>query len=231
MDFAPTAHRPGPWFQSHRVLSLSVAGLLFAAISISKVYVDTTGAAMTILFVLPIALLAVTFGLRGGLAGATLGFLLFAGFALFHDSGAHGVVGWLARATAMFLLGGLLGEATDRARMHEQRALYEQRRRYELEVSARRQRAAMEINDSLIQGIAAAKWLAEDGHYEEALKLLGDTIERGERLVSAMLAQTSTESIPSVLMPLEHDGQPEQPSVLRPGARPPSGRRARQVTR
>jgi hypothetical protein len=74
----------------------------------------------------------------------------------------------------------LLGEATDRMRRTE-----EERRK--LEAAALLHREAIEINDSLVQGMAAAKWALEAGSTEAGLKTLDDTIARAHDLVSGLI--------------------------------------------
>jgi hypothetical protein len=160
---------------------------LFAVVSILQWFNDGSGQAIAVLYVLPIALLGVTLGERGGLAGATSGFVLFAVFEVVHSSGDIDATGWVVRAVAMFLLGGLLGHATDRTAVSEQAALDEQRRRCQLEEENHRYAEAIEINDSLIQEIVAAKWKVEQGLTDQAAEMLSATIATGERMVVELL--------------------------------------------
>ena len=81
---------------------------------------------------------------------------------------------------ALILLGGLLGDAADRLRRSEA-AL----RR--LEAAAQRHRDAAEINDSIVQRVAAAKWALEAGRPERALDIIADTIEIAQELVAELL--------------------------------------------
>jgi hypothetical protein len=97
-----------------------VAVGLFVVVSLVQWFNDGSGQAIAVLYVLPIALIAVTLGERGGLAGATVGFVLFAVFEIIHSYGDIDATGWAVRAVAMFLLGGLLGRATDRTLASEQ---------------------------------------------------------------------------------------------------------------
>ena len=88
--------------------------------------------------------------------------------------------GWASRVVPLLLLGVLLGEATDRMRRTEddRRALVS---------AALLHREAIEINDSLVQGIAAAKWALEAGNDEASLKTLDDTLARAHDLVSDLI--------------------------------------------
>jgi K+-sensing histidine kinase KdpD len=164
-----------------------VAVGLFVVVSLLQWFNDGSGQAIAVLYVLPIALLAVTLGERGGLAGATVGFVLFAVFEIFHSYGDIDATGWAVRAVAMFLLGGLLGQTTDRTLASEQLALEEQRKRSQLEETNRRYAEAASIHDSLIQEMVAAKWMIERGETDQAAQVLTTTIATGERMVAELL--------------------------------------------
>jgi K+-sensing histidine kinase KdpD len=185
---------------------MGVALALFVGVSILEWFNDVSGHAIAVLYVLPIALLAVAFGLRGGLVAAAAGFALFAVFEVLHSSGDIDADGWVVRAVAMFLLGGLLGRATDQAVASEAAALAEQRRRHQLEESNHRYGEAMEISDSLLQQMVAAKWMVEQGRSDQAVDVLTATIERGEQIVAALLPKR-------VSVPPERVPVPPEPSA------------------
>jgi len=187
--------RTTPWYRLRPGGAVVVAIGLFAVVSILQWFVDGSGQAIAVLYVLPIALLAVTFGERAGLIGATTGFVLFAVFEIVHSSGDIDATGWAVRAIAMFLLGGLLGHATDRTTASERAALDEQRERCRLEEANHRYAEAIEINDSLIQEVVAAKWKVEQGQTEQAAEILTATIATGERIVAELLPRR-VEAIP-----------------------------------
>ena len=48
-------------------------------------------------------------------------------------------------------------------------------------------RQAVEINDSLLQGMAAAKWALEAGRADVGLERLSDAIVSGQQLVSGLI--------------------------------------------
>ena len=87
----------------------------------------------------------------------------------------------------MLLLGVLLGRATDQTLVSERAALYQERRRCELEEANSRYAEAVEINDSIIQELVAAKWMVELGQTEKAADVLTETIVRGEHMVAKLL--------------------------------------------
>lgn len=173
------SRRREPWFDLHPVLALSVAVVLFVVILVFSVTVDRTADSLSVLYVLPVSLVAFAFGVRGGLlAGAVaVGFLVI--WSASSDL-EFGVLGWVSRVVPLLLLGLLVGSSSDRIR--------EARRaeRYALAV-ALVQRDAAEINDSVVQGLAAAKWLLESGQVDRAMGVLDDTAEQAQSLVSRVL--------------------------------------------
>ncbi len=207
------------WYRAHPALALPIAGLLFAAISALRVAVGN-GETATVLYVLPIALLAVTYGRWGGWSGSALGLVLFSIFAAIGGPEEIDVTGWATRVVAMVLLGGLLGHAVDGSRALERRLLDEQRRRLELEEAERREREALEINDSIIQGMVGAKWLAEGGEAESAATLLDRTIEQGQRLVSELLTRAAPGADAWVVRSGEAGGKAAAAGPAAPSASP-----------
>jgi glucose-6-phosphate-specific signal transduction histidine kinase len=176
-----------PWPLVHPMAAAGVAGGLFVAIAGLRFSVEGHADAVSMLFVLPIALLAVAFGIRGGLVGAVAGIGLLVLWSVATGATELSIVGWLTRVTALFLLGGLLGSSTDRLMASERRARLEQAQRMRLEEDRRRQVEALEINDMIVQGIAAAKWAAEAGQIDRAIEVLASTLEVSQELVAGIL--------------------------------------------
>jgi hypothetical protein len=131
--------------------------------------------------VLPVALAALAFGLWAGLAAGLTGVGVIVVWAASAGT-VYGPIGWTARVVPLMLLGGLLGDASDRLL----RAEAERRR---VEAAALLYREAIEINDSLVQGMAAARWALESGRVEEGLKTLDVTIVQAQDLVSGLIRQ------------------------------------------
>lgn len=135
------------------MVAVSIAASIFvAALSLALLkgaYTDASAG----LYVFPVALLAVTFGRSVGVAAGMLGVVLIAVEAIVQD-GTLTPIAWVAQALPMLILGALLGDASDRLRWAE----IERRR---LEAGALLHREAIEINDSLVQGMAAARWSLE----------------------------------------------------------------------
>ncbi|MFF0341649.1 hypothetical protein [Kribbella sp. NPDC004875] len=170
-----------PWFRQHPRIVLAVAGLLFASVLLLRVFAGELVDASTLLFTLPVALIAVAFGLRAGMAAGALAVVLVVIWVVTTDT-TLSAVGWISRLVPEILLGLLLGDASDRLR----RADAERRR---LESGALLYREAIEINDSLVQGMAAARWALEAGRTEAGLKTLDETLGQAQELVSDLIRQ------------------------------------------
>ena len=174
-----TAGGPGPWFRRRPAAGIVVAGVLYAGIFALRMTTGGPSEATTMFFVLPIALLALMYGLAGGLAGGLVSVALVVAWAL-AEHVALSPVGWATRVVPMLLLGGLLGHAADRLRRSEEERL-------RLDQAAHWHRQAVEINDSIVQGLAAAKWALEAGNTDSALRIISGTLAHAETLVSQLL--------------------------------------------
>ncbi len=177
----------GPWYRSSATAPLLVAFGLFVVVTVVHVIANGTGEAVDILYALPVALLAMSFGLRGGLIGAVIGFSLFAVVELVDGTGDIDATGWISRAAGLFLLGVLLGRASDQLEAGRLRAIAEAEERQRLEERARRQAEGLEISDSILQHLAVVKWMIEAGQKDEAVGILTSTMATGERMVAELL--------------------------------------------
>jgi K+-sensing histidine kinase KdpD len=168
-----------PWFQRRPWLVVLVASLLFVLIFAVRLLSGDSRDAISMLFVLPVALLAMTGGLRAGAVGGVIAVALVATWVTVTQTHLT-APGWTSRAVPLLLVGVLLGDASDRLRRAEIG-------RRQLEAAVLMHRQAIEINDSLVQGMAAAKWAMEAGRTAAAIEALDDTLVRGNRLVSTLL--------------------------------------------
>jgi hypothetical protein len=160
-----------------------VAASLFAGVLVLRFSVAGAEDSISVLYVLPVALLAVTFGFRVGVAAGVAAMGLLVAWVMFrHETLSE--LGWLSRATPLLLLGALVGFASDRMREADRT------QRYAVAV-ALLQREAAEINDSIFQGLAATKWLLEAGEVERGLVTLEQTMITAQQLVSRMLGSNS----------------------------------------
>jgi K+-sensing histidine kinase KdpD len=176
-----------PWFRAHRLVAAEVILATSIAVFVLQMLDGHASDAVALLYVLPISLAATAFGLAGGLAGASAAYMAFA-FVTFGSSTAQvGLDGWISRGAAMFLLGGLLGRATDQSRRADRLALEHQRSRLVTEERNRRLGEAIELSDSILQQIAAAKWMIEQGDSTRAVGLLASALRSGQQMVGELL--------------------------------------------
>jgi hypothetical protein len=168
-----------PWFRARPSLVLGVAVVLYLSVFLLRISVGGPADAINMLYALPIGLVALAFGRTAGVMAGLLGVALVAAWVLI-DGIDLSALGWASRILPMLLLGALLGDASDRL------AEADARQRV-LEAAAQRQRDATEVNDTLVQGMAAAKWALEAGRYESGLKTLEETLQVGHELVSKLM--------------------------------------------
>jgi K+-sensing histidine kinase KdpD len=173
-------HEAAPWFRRRPELALAVAAALYTGVFVLRLVVDGAVEAVSLLFVLPIALVAVSFGRRAGIVAGFVGVGLLLAW-LTVEGESLSAVAWVARITPMVLLGVLLGGASDRL---QEAAAADHR----LALAELRQREAAEINDAIVQRLAAAKWALESGDVARADALLIESIETAEALVRELLA-------------------------------------------
>lgn len=195
-----------PWFRAHPGLALAVAGALYAAVLTLRLLDGTAGDAYSLLYALPVALLATTFGLRAGTLAGLVAVGLTVLWAVVQDVSLS-PTGWASRVVPLLLIGVLLGHATSR----ERRADVERRR---LEEAARLHREAIEINDSLVQGMAAARWSLDAGRVDAGMQILDETIVRAHDLVSDLIRRADMGARAEPL-----DGRHDSPRH----GRPPTG--------
>ena len=179
----PTAARRAPtlapWFRRWPGKAAWLAAALFVTVLVVRLLEPSPDVPVGLLYSLPVALAAVAFGRTAGLLAGGLGIALTSAWAL--AAGAeYGVLSWAARTVPLLLLGGLLGDAFDRLVRSEARARQEH-------AAALNARAAVELNDTVVQGLAAAKWALEAGRSERGLEIVSETLDHSQRLVSQLL--------------------------------------------
>jgi K+-sensing histidine kinase KdpD len=168
-----------PWFRDRPEWTVAVAAALFAAVFAVRLAAGEPDDAVNMLYALPVGLVALAFGRVAGIVAGVLAVVLVAAWVVVAGVDLS-LLGWASRVVPLLLLGGLLGDATDRL------AAADARRRA-LEAAAQRHRDATEVNDTLVQGMAAAKWAFESGRDDWGLKTLEETLEIGHELVSKLL--------------------------------------------
>ena len=170
-----------PWFRHHPGVALTVAGALYVLVLLLRVLAGQPADTYSMLFALPVALIAIAFGLRAGVAGALVAVALIVVWIVVKDV-TLSPSGWMSRVLPLLLLGVLLGDASDRLRRSEA----EKRR---LESAALLYRQAIEINDSIVQGMAAARWSLEAGRVDAGLQTLEQTLTEAQELVSGLIGR------------------------------------------
>lgn len=170
-----------PWFRERPALTVGVAAVLFVAVFVVRLLVGDVDDAVNLLYALPVALVALAFGRNAGIEAGLLAVVLVGAWVVIDDVDLS-PLGWASRVVPLLLLGGLLGDASDRLAMADAR-------HRALEAAAQRHRDATEVNDTLIQGMAAAKWALEAGRHESGLSTLTQTLELGHELVSKLLRE------------------------------------------
>jgi signal transduction histidine kinase len=121
-DVPLSAERP------RRGLVVTVALALFAATFAARLSVHDPSALLANFYTVPIAMLAIEYGLRGGLGGAVLAFALVLAWGEIKNVDV-GALGYASRAAVFVVVGGLVGRFAERlqadvaARQRAQRAL------------------------------------------------------------------------------------------------------------
>ena len=169
----------GPWFISHPRAALAAAAAMYATVFTLRMVFTNPLDAISMLYLFPVALVAMTKGRWGGLAAGLVAVGLVGVWVLVTSTPLN-PIGWLSRALPLVLIAMLIGDARDRL----VRAASEREAR---QLAVHRHREAVEINDTLVQGMSAAKWSIEAGRTETGLQMLGETVELGHRLVSELI--------------------------------------------
>ncbi|HET6966244.1 MAG TPA: hypothetical protein VFH58_15825 [Acidimicrobiales bacterium] len=215
----------GPWFRVHPEVAAAVIAASSLAVVVLQMVDTRASDAIALLYVLPISLAAVTYGQRGGLIAASAAYVAFGWFALFSGADHVAPEGWLTRAAAMFLLGGLLGRACDQTMQATRVALAHQRERLAVEEQNRRYAEAIELSDSILQHVAAAKWAIERDDRSQAADLLGRVLSSGQQMLGDLLPQLSGARLPSGMdaHPADAAVTPRPAEPGRSPSPPPSG--------
>ena len=181
------------WFRERPGWAVAVIVVLFGAIMLLRLTVGSPVDAFSLFYALPVALAASAFGFRGGLSAGLASVALIAVWVVAREVSLT-PLGWISRVLPLLILGLLLGRAVDvseRAVQGRRRAEEQRRAAVEelgkAEVAALLHRQAIEINDSLIQQLVAAKWALEAGRHEAGLKPLTTAVGNAQELVSDLI--------------------------------------------
>jgi hypothetical protein len=149
-----------------------VLGVLFAGVTLLRWFIDRSGQAAALLYVVPITLGALRFGRRGAAGTTILGAVAFVVLALVDGQGDLDLTGWSAPLLSMALVGYLAARLAELPRLHAER-------RSQLEHLCDAQHAALIVSDSIVQQVAAARWMLEAGRPDQAAEVLDATVAEG----------------------------------------------------
>jgi signal transduction histidine kinase len=176
-DTSPPADRV-----ARRRAVLGLAAVLFAAAFTARLAIHDPSALLANFYTVPIAVLAIEFGLRGGLAGAAAGFALVVAWGEIKDLDV-GVLGYVSRAAVFVLVGGVVGRFADqlradvRARQKAQRALS----MYAGEL----ERANARLAQSVLRLEAFAQIAREVGGETDLERVLALILRQGREIIAA----------------------------------------------
>ncbi|MCW2992069.1 MAG: hypothetical protein JWM73_2663 [Solirubrobacterales bacterium] len=157
----------------HRGLFRTVAAVLFGLVFALLFAVSDPAQAGAVLFVVPVALLALSDGTRGGAIGAAVGTVLVAIW-VFADDVHLNVLGWGSRILSLLLIGLLVGRYEDLARSHERQRLDE--------------RYAGELHDRVVQSLVLASYQLRDEH-SEASAAVAEALAGAKEIISERLGE------------------------------------------
>ena len=165
-----------------RITVVLTAAILFAGCTALRWDLRGPADAVALLYSVPVALLALVFGARGGAASALGAVGSLVAWALATGTGP-GPVGWAGRVVPLLLLGVLVGVLADRLRAHASAPA----------ARVPQARRAVDAYDDLIQALTVAKWSLESGQAEQALGIVTEAVERGRREQPALAREAGLE--------------------------------------
>ncbi len=201
---------------SSRLVAVGIIVGLLAAVTILRWFFDRASETVALLYVVPIALSALRFGRKGGITAAGFGVTAFVVLEAVRARGDIDVTGWVGPLLAMVLMGGLVGHLSEVAAQREADRRCQAQRIEELSDAQRR---AIEASDSVVQQVAAARWMLEAGQSQEALAALGDAVADGIARVHGRLDPLLAEQSADGDEPLsdEHPPADDEPQSEEPG--------------
>ncbi|MFP5577302.1 MAG: hypothetical protein ACLGIZ_03560 [Acidimicrobiia bacterium] len=170
----------GPWFRRHPGYAALVTAVLFVLVTALRLVTPDEADATGLLYALPVALAAMTYGRAVGTTSALCASGLLWAWVAGHPDISLTALGWTSRIVPLVLLGVLVGAASDTVEEANEA-------RTALAVAEVRRRDAAEVNDEILQRLAAAKWRLEAGANDEAAALLDEAMVQAEHLVSSLL--------------------------------------------
>jgi HD-GYP domain-containing protein (c-di-GMP phosphodiesterase class II) len=190
----PPTYPARDWSTPEAGATVVAAIAIFLGVFLLRNSDTSTGDAEGILYVVPIALLALRFGLRGGLTGAAMSFALIVAWDLNHPAVKVALAGYLSRGVAFLILGVLLGVVVDQRRrlqtdvaryydisLEAERQLADSARWLESEV-AERTRELVEARAETLQRLAVAAEYHDDETAQHTRRVGASSAEIAGRL-------------------------------------------------
>ncbi len=169
------APAPPPSSGTKHAAVIAAATVLFAAAFAARLAVDDPDALLANFYIVPIALLAIEFGIRGGLVAAAVAFALVPAWSVINDVHVD-ALGYVSRGAAFVLTGVVVGRFSERLR-HDMRVRQDAQRDLAL--------YADQLEDSN-RGLARSVERLEA--FAEIARAVGGETEL-ERVLSLILAQ------------------------------------------
>jgi len=177
-------HEPAPPESrlSRRRLVVAVSAALFALTFGARLAIDDPNALVANFYTVPIAMLAIEFGLRGGLAAAVVAFGLVLAWSLVNTVQV-GELGYASRAAAFVLVGGVVGRFADRLRAD---IAARQRAQRELAIYADElEQANGQLRQSVLRLEAFAEIARAVGGETDLRRVLQLILEHGQAILEA----------------------------------------------
>src|SRR4051812_16709137 len=151
---------------------LVAAAMAFAGVFGLAFWIDDPREAVTVLYVVPIALCALALGIRAGLLAAGIATALLAIWVVASDV-EIGMTGWLARVVTFFGIGLLIGR-------YEQLGGQLERRHAE-------ERAAAEVQEGVVQSLVVATYELRRGNAPAAQEAVDEALASAKLIISTRL--------------------------------------------
>jgi signal transduction histidine kinase len=148
----------------------ALAAVLFGVVFGVLYAVSDPAQAGALLFVIPVALLALSDGLRGGVAGSVVAAVLLVIWVTTDEIDLN-ILGWASRLASFSTIGLLVGRYEDLARAYERQRLDEQ--------------YASELHDHVVQSLVVARYHLDE--HPEAQQAVDKALEGAKHIISSRL--------------------------------------------
>jgi len=158
--------------QIRRTPLLAAAVAAFVVVFVVALVVDDPAQAITVLYVVPIALVALSAGVRGGVIAACIATALLGIWVLAQDVDLK-MAGWASRVIAFFMIGLLVGRYEELDRVVARRSADE--------------RAAAEVQDGVVQSLVVASYELRRGEVAAGQEAVDAALASAKQMISSRL--------------------------------------------